>query len=72
MKVFNEWDKKEYPLPAFYERGPVGREALAERKAAWRAALEWALARKFPYNPRYGDNTMIILSESIERELNET
>lgn len=45
MKAFENWDQKEYPLPPCYERGPVGREALKQRKHTWRAALEWALTQ---------------------------
>lgn len=41
MQAFEDWDKREYPLPPCYERGPVGRDILEQRKHVWRAALEW-------------------------------
>ena len=44
MEQFRKWDKKEYPYPPTYERGPVGREALKQRKVTWKAALGWALS----------------------------
>jgi hypothetical protein len=73
MKAFATWDKKEYPLPPCYERGPLGRAALKERKAAWRAALEWALRQKVS---RCIDDDMnppdeIIFADDIEDELGE-
>ena len=43
MKEFEKWDKKEYSLPHIIERGPVGRDALRQRKHAWRTALELVL-----------------------------
>ena len=63
MKNFNEWDKKEYPLPPCYERGSVGRETLKQRKRAWKAALEWLKSTQL--RPEIAPWT------TIEEELNE-
>lgn len=43
MVEFEKWDKEEYPLPCTIERGPIGRDALKQRKHAWKAALKWVL-----------------------------
>lgn len=61
MKEFEIWNKKEYPLPACYERGPIRRHTLAQRKAAWRGALEWVKTKRTAFD--------VILSECIEEEL---
>ena len=43
MEAFERWDRKEYPHPACYERGPVGRDMLKQRRRTWRATLECVL-----------------------------
>ena len=43
MEQFEIWDRKEYPLPSTTERGPIGRDALKQRKHVWRAALREVL-----------------------------
>lgn len=65
MKEFEKWDKKEYPLPPTIERGPIGRDALKQRKHAWKAALRWALD-KIKYSP--SDISLIAL---VEEELSD-
>jgi hypothetical protein len=41
------------------------------RGETWEAVLEWMLTLKFKYNPKYNDNTEVILAEHIKKELND-
>lgn len=61
MRQFKKWSKFSYS-------NSLG-ESIAEEEA-WKAALEWVLTQKFKYNPKYNDNTEVILVEGIKRELN--
>ena len=66
MKAFEKWDKKEYPLPPCYERGPIGRAMLAQRKHTWRAALKWTVKTSKELDEQ---DAPISMQEVIEQEL---
>lgn len=65
MKEFNAWfneNKQDWPLTP-HDENDCG--------DAWKAALEWVLTQKFEYDPKYCDNTEVILANRIEKELQE-
>ena len=64
MEAFEKWNKKEYPLPLYYEQGPIGRAMLAQRKHAWRATLEWVLSIKTHGHP---ENLTDSVLDELER-----
>ncbi len=65
MEQFEKWDKQEYPLPPTTERGPIGRDALKQRKHTWRAALEWVKREAISLDER-GDISRGIINRELK------
>jgi len=66
MEQFDKWWNKKYSHREGNDNSHLG---YPEAHQAWKAALEYALTLKFKYNPKYNDNTKVILAGNIEKEL---